>query len=93
MCRSRLVGCRSSAAGSSPAAPSAPTDLRQHQGDDREQQRQEQPVLIAGQANELGAYWWIMSSLGMIAVVPMVVIGLYAQNWLVRGLSGGAVKG
>ena len=29
----------------------------------------------------------------MIAVIPMVVIGLYAQNWLVRGLSGGAVKG
>jgi multiple sugar transport system permease protein len=51
------------------------------------------PVMIAGQANELGAYWWIMCSLGMIAVIPMVVIGLYAQNWLVRGLSGGAVKG
>ena len=24
------------------------------------------PVMIAGQANELGAYWWIMSALGLI---------------------------
>jgi multiple sugar transport system permease protein len=51
------------------------------------------PVLISGQANELGAYWWIMSALGLIGIVPMVVLGLYAQKWLVRGLSAGAVKG
>jgi multiple sugar transport system permease protein len=34
-----------------------------------------------------------MSALGLIGIVPMVVIGLYAQNWLVRGLASGAVKG
>ena len=51
------------------------------------------PVLISGQANELGAYWWIMSALGLIGIIPMVVLGLYAQKWLVRGLSAGAVKG
>jgi multiple sugar transport system permease protein len=51
------------------------------------------PVMIAGQSNELGSYWWIMSALGMIAIVPMVLIGLYAQRRLVRGLSAGAVKG
>jgi multiple sugar transport system permease protein len=51
------------------------------------------PVMIAGQANELGAYWWIMSALGLIAIGPMVLLGLYAQKWIVRGLSAGAVKG
>jgi len=51
------------------------------------------PVMIAGQSNELGAYWWIMSALGLIAIVPMVVLGLYSQRWIVRGLSAGAVKG
>jgi multiple sugar transport system permease protein len=49
--------------------------------------------MIAGQANELGAYWWIMSALGLIGIVPMVVLGIYASKWLVRGLSAGAVKG
>ena len=51
------------------------------------------PVLISGQANELGAYWWIMSALGLIAIIPMIVMGLYAQKWIVRGLSAGGVKG
>lgn len=51
------------------------------------------PVLIAGQANELGAYWWIMSALGLIAIIPMLFLGLYSQRWIVRGLSAGGVKG
>ena len=38
------------------------------------------PVMIAGQANELGAYWWIMSALGLIGIVPMVVLGIYASK-------------
>jgi multiple sugar transport system permease protein len=49
--------------------------------------------LISGQANELGAYWWIMSALGLIAIIPMIAMGLYAQKWIVRGLSAGGVKG
>ena len=51
------------------------------------------PVLIAGQATELGSYWWIMSVLAMIAIIPILVIGIVAQRWIVRGLSGGSIKG
>jgi len=51
------------------------------------------PVLIAGQATELGSYWWIMSTLAMIAVLPMIVIGLVTQRWIISGLSAGGVKG
>lgn len=51
------------------------------------------PVLIASQANEAGSYWWIMSTLAMIAVVPIITIGVLAQRWIVRGLSAGGVKG
>lgn len=51
------------------------------------------PVMIAGQATELGSYWWIMATLAMIAVVPMLLIGLVAQRWIVSGLSAGGVKG
>ncbi len=51
------------------------------------------PVMIAGQATELGSYWWIMATLAMIAVVPMILVGLAAQRWIVRGLSAGSVKG
>lgn len=51
------------------------------------------PVMIAGQATELGSYWWIMSSLAMVAVLPMLLIGLVAQRWIISGLSAGGVKG
>lgn len=51
------------------------------------------PVLIAGQATELGSYWWIMAALAMIALVPMILIGLAAQRWIIGGLSAGGVKG
>ena len=51
------------------------------------------PVMIAGQATELGSYWWIMATLAIFAVVPMILVGLAAQRWIVRGLSAGGVKG
>ena len=51
------------------------------------------PVLIAGQATELGSYWWIMATLAIFAVVPMILVGLAAQRWIVRGLAAGSVKG
>ena len=51
------------------------------------------PVMIAGQATELGSYWWIMATLAIFAVVPMILVGLAAQRWIVRGLAAGSVKG
>lgn len=51
------------------------------------------PVMIAGQATELGSYWWIMATLAIFGLVPMILVGLAAQRWIVRGLSAGSVKG
>ena len=51
------------------------------------------PVMIAGQATELGSYWWIMATLAIIALLPMIMIGLVAQRWIIKGLSSGGVKG
>jgi multiple sugar transport system permease protein len=51
------------------------------------------PILIAGQASEIGSYWWLMAVLAIMAVTPMVLIGLAAQRWIVTGLSSGGVKG
>jgi multiple sugar transport system permease protein len=51
------------------------------------------PILIAGQATELGSYWWLMAVLAIFTVAPMILIGLAAQRWIVGGLSSGGVKG
>jgi multiple sugar transport system permease protein len=51
------------------------------------------PILIAGQASELGSYWWLMAVLAIVSVTPIVLLGLVAQRWIVTGLSSGGVKG
>lgn len=55
-------------------------------------QAQTLPILIAGQATEAGSYWWIMAVLAIVAVLPIVVVGLLSQRWIISGLSAGAVK-
>ena len=51
------------------------------------------PILIAGQANQLGQYWWIMAAIALLSLIPMVACGIAVQRWLIRGLSAGGVRG
>ncbi len=51
------------------------------------------PVLIAGQNNTRGIQWWYISALTLAAVAPVVLIGLFLQRYIMRGLTAGAVKG
>ena len=51
------------------------------------------PILIAGQANQLGQYWWIMAAIALLSLIPMVACGIVVQRWLIRGLSAGGVRG
>jgi multiple sugar transport system permease protein len=53
------------------------------------------PVVIAGMAGdtEHGANWGALSAAGMMTVIPVIVLALIVQKWLIRGLSEGATKG
>lgn len=51
------------------------------------------PVLIAGQNNTRGIEWWFISALTLTAVVPVVIMGLFLERFITRGLTAGAVKG
>lgn len=51
------------------------------------------PVLIAGQNTNRGVEWWFISALTLIAVMPVVLIGLFLERFITRGLMAGAVKG
>lgn len=56
------------------------------------QNAQPLPVLIAAQATQQGNYFWNMSAMSMIAVAPVLILGIALQRWIVRGLSTGGVK-
>ena len=51
------------------------------------------PVLIAGQNNTRGIEWWFISALTLMAVVPVIIMGLLLERFITRGLTAGAVKG
>lgn len=51
------------------------------------------PILIAGQNNTRGVQWWFISALTLTAVLPVILMGLFLQRFIARGLIAGAVKG
>ncbi|UAJ81390.1 carbohydrate ABC transporter permease [Leifsonia sp. ZF2019] len=53
------------------------------------------PVAIAGMAGdtEHGANWGALAAAGMLTVVPVVILAMLVQKWLIRGLADGATKG
>ena len=50
------------------------------------------PVLIAGMNNTRGVQWWYISALTLFAVSPVVLIGLFMERFIVKGLVSGALK-
>lgn len=51
------------------------------------------PVRISAFITDKGILWGPMSAMGTVIVVPMILFALFAQRYLVRGLTLGAVKG
>lgn len=51
------------------------------------------PVLIAGQNNTRGVQWWFISALTLTAVTPVVLIGLFMERFITKGLMAGAIRG
>jgi multiple sugar transport system permease protein len=51
------------------------------------------PVYIAGQQSTRGTEWWYISALALISVAPVMLIGLFFQRYITRGLTAGAIRG
>ncbi|HEX7021711.1 MAG TPA: carbohydrate ABC transporter permease [Trueperaceae bacterium] len=51
------------------------------------------PVLIVGAESTQGIQFWYIAVRSLIAMVPPVLLVLFVQRYLVRGLTMGAVKG
>lgn len=51
------------------------------------------PVYIAGQQSTRGTEWWYISALALISVLPVMLIGLFFQRYITRGLVAGAIRG
>jgi multiple sugar transport system permease protein len=54
---------------------------------------QTMPLLVAAQNGTRGPQWWYMSVLIVIMVAPVVIVAIFLQKHIARGLLIGAVKG
>ena len=50
------------------------------------------PVMVASQTGSQGIDWWTMAALSTAAITPLVLIGIFLERWIVKGLTAGAIK-
>ncbi len=50
------------------------------------------PILLAGQTSSQGTRWWSIAALATAAILPLVLIGIFLERYIVKGLTAGSVK-
>ena len=50
------------------------------------------PVMVASQTGQQGISWWSMAALSFAAILPLVVIGVLLERFIIKGMAAGAVK-
>lgn len=50
------------------------------------------PVMVASQTGSQGINWWSMAALSTAAIMPLVLVGIMLERYIIKGLTAGAVK-
>jgi multiple sugar transport system permease protein len=50
------------------------------------------PVMVASQTSSQGVSWWTMAALAFAAILPLILVGIFLEKYIVKGLTAGAVK-
>jgi multiple sugar transport system permease protein len=50
------------------------------------------PYMVAAQVSSQGVAWWAMAAIATAAILPLVIIGVFLERYIVKGLTAGAVK-
>jgi multiple sugar transport system permease protein len=50
------------------------------------------PVMVASQTGSQGIDWWSMAALSTAAIAPLVIVGIFLERYIVKGLTAGAIK-
>ena len=50
------------------------------------------PVMVASQTGSQGISWWAMAAISTAAIAPLLLIGIFLERYIVKGLTAGAVK-
>ena len=50
------------------------------------------PVMVASQTGSQGINWWSMAALSASAIIPLIIIGVVLERFIIKGMASGAVK-
>ncbi len=50
------------------------------------------PVMVASQTGSQGISWWSMAALAWAAILPLIIIGVVLERFIIKGMAAGAVK-
>ena len=50
------------------------------------------PVMVASQTGSQGINWWSMAALSTSAILPLIIIGIVLERYIIKGLTAGAGK-
>ena len=50
------------------------------------------PVMVASQTGSQGVNWWSMAAISLAMVLPLIVVAILLERFIIRGMSAGAVK-
>jgi multiple sugar transport system permease protein len=50
------------------------------------------PVLVASQTGSQGISWWTMAAVSFAAILPLIIIAVILERYIIKGMAAGAVK-
>ena len=50
------------------------------------------PVMVASQTGSQGINWWSMAALSSAAILPLVIVAIVLEKYIIKGMAAGAVK-
>jgi len=50
------------------------------------------PVMVASQTGSQGISWWSMAALSSAAIVPLIIVAILLEKYIIKGMAAGAVK-
>jgi multiple sugar transport system permease protein len=50
------------------------------------------PVMVASQTGSQGINWWSMAALSFAAILPLIIVAIFLERYIIKGMAAGAVK-
>jgi multiple sugar transport system permease protein len=50
------------------------------------------PVMVASQTGSQGINWWSMAALSAAAIMPLILVAIFLEKYIIKGMAAGAVK-